>query len=286
MGRWEEALEFAKKNQEIGEKNGLLERIRWAKLSKLWALSGLGRLLEAIEEGRQSLQMAESSADGRLSVLAAAGLANTLTDIGELNEALALAERAAEGANELNQAYMICVAQEALANLHGLRGDWSAALECLLRTVASATETDNRLIPMINGPGLAEARLELGQLEQASESVAPALQIARDSNSPIPGARALRVRARIHAAQGGWEQAAVDFRRAAELCEQWKSRLLLAQVLLDWGRLQAEHEGQVPARATLDRALGLFAESGAEFWVERTRAALDEIEQDGISSHS
>jgi tetratricopeptide (TPR) repeat protein len=286
MGRWEEALEFAKKNQEIGEKNGLLERIRWAKLSKLWALSGLGRLLEAIEEGRQSLQMAESSADGRLSVLAAAGLANTLTDIGELNEALALAERAAEGANELNQAYMICVAQEALANLHGLRGDWSAALECLLRTVASATETDNRLIPMINGPGLAEARLELGQLEQASESVAPALQIARDSNSPIPEARALRVRARIHAAQGGWEQAAVDFRRAAELCEQWKSRLLLAQVLLDWGRLQAEHEGQVPARATLDRALGLFAESGAEFWVERTRAALDEIEQDGISSHS
>jgi tetratricopeptide (TPR) repeat protein len=286
MGRWEEALDFARKNQEIGEKNGLLERIRWAKLSMLWALHGLGELAAAIEEGRQSLAMAESHADRRLAVLAAAELANALADFGELDEARPLAARAVERASEINQAYMICEALDAQAHLHGLQGDWSAALECQLRTLEAAAETDNRLIPMINGPGLAEAYLELGQLDQASESLTPALQIARESGSPIPEARALRVRGRINAAQGDWEQAGVDFRQAAELCEQWKSRLLLAQVLLDWGRLQADHEGQVPARATLDRALGLFTESGAEFWVQRTRAAVDKLEQDAISSHS
>jgi tetratricopeptide (TPR) repeat protein len=286
MGRWEEALSFARANQKIGEENGLQERIRWAKLSQLWALRGLGRLPEAIEDGRQSLQMAESNADRRLAVLAAAGLANALADVGELDQAGLLAERAAEGANELNQAYMICEAQDALANIHALGGDWQAALECRLRTVETGADTDNRLIPMINGPGMAEAYLELGQLEQATESVTPALQIARESGSPIPEARALQVRARIHAARGDWEQAAADFRQAAGLCEEWKSRLLLAQVLLDWARLQADHEGREQARATLDRALGLFTESGAEFWVLRTRAALDEIEPHGMSSHS
>jgi len=181
---------------------------------------------------------------------------------------------------------MICEAQDALANIHALGSDWPAALECRLRTVDAGADTDNRLMPMINGPGLAEAYLELGQLEQASESLEPALRIARESGSPIPEAQALQVRARIHASQGDWEQAVADFRQAAGLCEQWKSRLLLAQVLLDWGQLQAVHEGEEPARATLERALATFAECGAEFWVRRTRAASDKIEQAGISSRS
>jgi tetratricopeptide (TPR) repeat protein len=126
----------------------------------------------------------------------------------------------------------------------------------------------------------------LGQLERASESLETALQIARESDSPIPEARSLRVRARIHAAQGESDQAVVDFSRAVELCEQWKSRLLLAQVLLDWGRLQADHDGLELARATLHRALDIFTDCSAEFWVQRTRVALAEIERHAGSPHS
>ncbi|HEX9675823.1 MAG TPA: protein kinase [Anaerolineales bacterium] len=286
MGRWEEALDFARTNLKIGQRNGLLERIRWAKQSLMWALHGLGRLPEAIEEGRQALQMAETNADRRLAVLAAAELANALADVGELDEAGELADRAVESATELNQAYMTCEALDAQASLRELNADWQGALELRLRTVEAAADTDNRLIPMINGPGLAEAYLELGQLEQALEALGPALQIARESDSPIPEARSLRVRGRINAAQGDWDQAVADFSRAVELCEQWKGRLLLAQVLLDWGRLQADHEGQEPARATLERALELFTECGAEFWVQRTRAALADLERRGGSPRS
>jgi tetratricopeptide (TPR) repeat protein len=285
MGRFEQALGFARTNLEIGQRNGILERARWARLSLLWALRGLGRLPGAIEEGRQSLQMAEANADRRLAVLAAAELANTLADAGEVAEAAALVARSVELANELKQAYMTCEALDAGANLREIEGDWQGALESRMLTVQAAADSDNRLIPMINGPGLAEAYLELGQLERASESLEIALQIARESDSPIPEARSLRVRARIHAAQGEWDQALADFGRAVELCERWKGRLLLAQVLLDWGRLQADHEGQEPAGTTLHRALDIFTDCGAEFWIQRTRAALAEIERRGGSPH-
>ena len=286
MGHWENALEHARKDHEIGEKTGLLDRVAWGGLSIMWACRGLGRLSEAIEAGQQTLEMAEGSGDWRLAVLAGADLARTLADLGDLQSAQAAAELASGRATDLNQAYIICEGLGALAYQHALHHEWQATLECRLRIVEAAAGTDNRLIPMINGPGLAEAYLELGQLAQASESVTPALQIAKESGSPIPEARALQVRARIHAARGNWEQAVADSRQAAGLCEQWKSRLLLAQVLLDWGQLQAVHEGEEPARTTLERALATFAECGAEFWVQQTRAALDELEQDGISSHS
>jgi tetratricopeptide (TPR) repeat protein len=286
MGRCGQALESARTNLEIGQRNGILERARWAKLSMLWALRGMGDLPAAIVEGRHSVQRAEANADRRLAVLDCAEVANALVDAGELGEAAALAERSLRLANELNQAYMTCEAFDAQANLREVEGNWQGALESRIRTVEAAADTDNRLIPMINGPGLAEAHLELGQVEQALEALEPALQIARESNSPIPEARALRVRGRIHAAQGDWDQAVADFSRAIELCEQWNGRLLLAQVFLDWGLLQADHEVREPARKSLERALEIFSECGAEFWVQRTRAALAEIERRGGSPRS
>jgi tetratricopeptide (TPR) repeat protein len=181
---------------------------------------------------------------------------------------------------------MICEGLGALAYQHARRHEWQAALECRRRIAEAAEGTDNRLIPMINGPGLAEAHLELGQLEQASESLATALQTARESGSPIPEAQALRVRARIHAARGEWDQALADFSRAIELCEQWNGRLLLAQILLNWGQLQAEHEGPQPARKSLERALEIFTECGAGYWVGRAQTALQQLAAEGQGAES
>jgi tetratricopeptide (TPR) repeat protein len=281
MGHWEDGLVHARKDHEIGEKTGLLDRVAWGGLSVMWACHGLGRLREAIEAGQRTLEMAEGSGDSRLAVLAGAELARVLADLGDLQSAQAAAELAAQRATDLNQAYMICEGLGALAYQHAQRREWKATLECRRRIAEAAEGTDNRLIPMLNGPGLAEAHLELGQLEQASKSLATALQTARESGSPIPEARALRVRARIQAAQGDWAQAVADFGRAAELCQQWQSRLLLAQVLLDWGQLQAGHEGPQPARKSLERALEIFAECGAHFWVGRTRDAIRQLAVQG-----
>jgi tetratricopeptide (TPR) repeat protein len=274
MGHWEAALEHARIDREIGEKTGLLDRVAWGGLSIMWACRGLGRLGEAVEAGRQSLEMAEASGDRRLAILASAELANAMADLGQLDEAAAFAGRSAELASQLHQAYMTCQALDAQAYLCGLRGDWAAALQARQRVVEAAADTDNRLIPMANGPELAEAYFELGQPDHAGQPLESALRIARESDSAIPEARALRVRGRIRAAQGDWGGAQADFGRGVELCEQWKDRLLLARTLLDWGQLQAQRESGEAARKTLARALGIFSECGAQPWVKRTKRAL------------
>ena len=135
---------------------------------------------------------------------------------------------------------------------------------------------DNHLIPMVIGPGHAEALLEIGELEKAAQVASESLAVARESGSPIPGAEALRVIGRVETATSDFERAQKTFSGAANICEEWKSRILLGQILLDWGRLLAMRGDADPARTTLERALETFQAYGALLWVDRTRVLLEE----------
>jgi tetratricopeptide (TPR) repeat protein len=135
---------------------------------------------------------------------------------------------------------------------------------------------DNRLIPMVNGPGHAEALLEIGELEKAAQVASESLAIARESGSPIPEAQALRVIGRVETAKSDFESSQKTFGGTAKICEEWKSRILLGQILVDWGRLLAMRGDADPARTTLERALETFQAYGAVFWVDRTRVLLEE----------
>jgi tetratricopeptide (TPR) repeat protein len=238
-GQWEKALKYADLDEGIGQKNGMPDRVRWAKLVKLWALRGLGQLERAIEEGTLSLEHAEADGERRLAVLAGAELANTYADKGDFDVAGPLAEVAAERALELEQAYMIATAQDTLAYLHELRGEWQEAIAVRGVTIEAALGTDNRLIPMINDPGLAEGLLETEQIDRAEEIIQDVLQISGRDRYPIPAARALRVFGRIHAHREEFEPAAETYAEALRICEEWKSRLLAGRVLLDWAALEA-----------------------------------------------
>jgi tetratricopeptide (TPR) repeat protein len=283
MGRWEEALKYADRDEAIGRKNGMPDRVRWAKLVKLWAWRGLGQLERAIEEGMLSLEQAESSGERRLAVLAGAELANTYADKGDFDVAEQLAEVAAERALELEQAYMIATAQDALAYLPELRGDWQEAQAVREVAVKAALGTDNRLIPMVNDPGLAEALLEAGDAVKSEELIEAVLQISGRDRYPVVAARALRVFGRIQAHREEFEPAAETFAEALRIWEEWKSRLLEGRVLLDWAALEAAHGQGDAASDKLERALEIFESSDANFWVDRTRAALDELASEGVS---
>ncbi len=283
MGRWEESLEYAERNEEIGRKNSLTDRVRWAKLVKLWALHNMGQLESAIKEGSLSLDQAEESGERRLAVLDGAQLARANADRDDFDTARQHAELSTERAQELNQAYMICTAQDALAYLHGLQGEWQQALASRNVTVKAAEGSDNRIIPMLNAPGLAEALLEIGQVGEADEVVRDVLDIARESRSPIQEARTLRVRGRIHAHEDEVGLASKAFAEALRLCEEWNSQLLAGRILVDWASLQVAHESKQTAAATLERSLKIFEAAGAKYWVNRARAALDELAPEGVS---
>lgn len=283
MGRWEEALRYADRDEEIGQEKGLTNRVHWAKLCKLWALRGLGQLERAIEQGTLSLEQAESTGERRLAVLAGAELANAYADKGDFDQAWQLAKVAAERARELEQAYMIATAQDALAYLHELRDEWQQAHAVRGVTNEAALGTDNRLIPMLNGPGLAEALLEAKQVDEADELVQEVLQISERTRYPVVAARALRVLGRIHAHREEFEQAAETFAEALRICEEWKSRLLAGRILLDWASLDVSQGSKEEATSKLERAMEIFETAKAEYWVKRTREALSELASESAS---
>ncbi|MFQ5931730.1 MAG: AAA family ATPase, partial [Nitrospiraceae bacterium] len=241
MGKWERALEYAQWDQELGEKNGLIERVRWAKMTKLWALHNSGQIELAIEQGTLSLDQAEAAGDSRLAVITGAELARAYADLDDFDRAQQLAEVAAERAIELGQAYMISTAHDALGYLQRLRGKWQQALANRKITAEAAEGTDNRLFPMDHGPGTAESLLAAERIDEAIEVVEEVLQIARESDSPHPEAKALRVLGRIHAHMGEAELAAEAFADALQLSEEWNCPLLAGRILLDWASLESLH---------------------------------------------
>ena len=217
-------------------------------------------------------------------MLAGVELARIYANMNEFSTARRLADVATKCASDLDQAFMICVAQDALAYLHGLNGEWQQALESRQVTVEAARGSDNRLIPMINNPGLAEALLETGRADEAARHLEEGLAIAGESNSPFPEARALRVLGRIYAHQEEAELASKIFASALKICEEWGSQLLAGRILLDWASLQATHESEQSAASTLKRSLEIFEAAGAKYWVDRTVAAIEELSGGGASS--
>ena len=283
MGRWEQALKYSDRDEELGRQNGIRDRVRWAKLVKLWAWRGLGQLERGIEEGKLSLEQAEASGERRLAVLAGAELANAYADLGDFDQARQLATVAAELALELEQTYMIATAQDALAYLHELSGEWQQALAVRGVAVEAARGSDNRLVTMITGPGLAEALLENNQDDKAEELVQEALQITERARYPIPAARALRVLGRIYAFREELESASEAFAEALKLCEEWNSHLNAGRISLDWASLESRRGAKDTAASKLERAVEIFETAQAEYWVNRTREALSELAAEGVS---
>jgi len=210
-------------------------------------------------------------------------LANAYADLGDLDQARQLATVAAERALELEQTYMIATAQDALAYLHELSGEWQQALAVRNVAVEAARGSDNRLVPMITGPGLAEALLEDGQDDKAEQLVQEALQITERARYPIPAARALRVLGRIHAHRDETEQAAEAFAEALKLCEEWNTHLIAGRILLDWALLENSRGDMDSPASKLEQAMEIFETAKAEYWVKRTREALSELATESVS---
>jgi len=210
-------------------------------------------------------------------------LANAYADKGKFDLAWQLAKVAAERAEELDQAYMIATAQDTLAYIHELRGEWQEAMEVRGVTIEAAQGSDNRLIPMISDPGLAEGLLETEQIDRAEELVQEVLQISGRDKYSVVAARALRILGKIHAHRDEVEQSAEAFAEALRICEEWNSRILEGRVLLDWAEIESAQASKDAAASKLERALEIFESSGANFWVDRTQAALDELAAEGVS---
>ena len=101
---------------------------------------------------------------------------------------------------------------------------------------------DRDLLPNLIS-GAAEAALEDGRLDSASERVQRALEIASDSRDPLSKLAAERVAGRVAHAQGDTTRSNDHFRRALDIAIAADSPLDRSRVAYDWAQvLEAQGE--------------------------------------------
>jgi DNA-binding CsgD family transcriptional regulator len=126
-------------------------------------------------------------------------------------------------------------------------------------------------------PDLVEALVATGDLERA-EALAGQLEAqGRALDRPLALATAARCRGLLGAARGDLPRALDALDGALEHNGRVAMPLELARSLLVRGEILRRMKRKRPARADLDRALGIFEELGAPLWAERARTDLARI---------
>jgi len=268
-GRWEDALRYAEKDRTIGAELGALNRIGWANFSQAHAYYGLGELDKAIEAAQSSLELAESSGDTRLEILARSILSRALTDTGSDEAALSSARAAQQRGEQLGQTLMFGAGNHALAYYSALHGDWEKAGELMDAVGAALLKTDSRAVPVFYFGFYGLVALQQGDLEKAERIISDNQALLRETGSAHYEAESLRVLALIRDVQGQREQARELFDQANQTFKKLKSRLDQGKTLYDWGQAQLEWGEVRSGRESIESALKIFRTCKANYWVTK-----------------
>jgi transposase len=196
-------------------------------------------------------------------------------------------------------------------------GDWAAASTSIQEALALAAQADNRhalrwavsvmaeldilegrakaararLVPLLDQSGvqkydvtlllpmLAWAQLELGEVEQAAQTVAQALERARPEEMRLVLVEALRVQALIALRQERWDEAAHSLQEGLTLARGLPYPYAEARFLDLYGKRHVQKGEAGAARERLEAALAIFQRLGARPGIaqtERTLAALSQ----------
>ena len=129
---------------------------------------------------------------------------------------------------------------------------------------------------------LSEAYLLAGRLEEASDIVGRALDLARVIKERGNQAHALRLLGEItaHAAPPQVEAAAGHYHQALALAEELGMRPLQAHCHRGLGTLYARTGQRQQARAALVAAIDLYRDMDMTFWLPQAEAALAQVKSE------
>jgi tetratricopeptide (TPR) repeat protein len=274
LGNWQDALDFAARDREIGEKIGANNRLAWAEFSRAWTFLGRGDLQDGVTAAQIGLELAQGSGDNRLAVAVEGILSMLKTDLGEEKAARTYAEHAVVGADELSQVFLQSVSRDAFAYWHLQREEWESAIKVYHQCAALLASTDNRVSPMLIWSHYAEACWGQGQFGEAARIIGEALALARDAQSRHYAAVATRVQGQILAAQELWDEAARAFDQAITTLEELGSRLELGRAFYHRGIMHQTGGDRASAHGDLTRALWLFDSAEARRDAEKAHKWL------------
>jgi len=121
---------------------------------------------------------------------------------------------------------------------------------------------------------LAQAYLDLGQIDKAEESIQKALLVATARQHRLFLGQALRVQAMVMTRRCRWNEARPVFQSAVSMARDMPYPYAEGRALYEYAMMLMHAGERREARARLVEALAVFAGLGAKTEVERTEAAL------------
>lgn len=170
------------------------------------------------------------------------------------------------------------IAEWGLALLDLSLGDHEACAS-RLEPLLAASERAHVLDPGVNRyvPDLVEALIAAGRVEDAAATLGVLEERAERLSRPSVQASAGRCRGLLLAQQGNVDAALVTLEDAVARHEESPLPLELGRTLLALGEQQRRARRRRSARASLERALVVFEELGAELWAAKARSELGRI---------
>jgi tetratricopeptide (TPR) repeat protein len=126
---------------------------------------------------------------------------------------------------------------------------------------------------------MAWALLELGEVRQANDVVAQAINFARATNYRLSLVHALWVQAMVATRQGRWEDAERTLEEGLALARSMPYPYAEGRLLHVYGELHAQKGEPEPALERLEAALAIFGRLGARKDAERAEQAIVALQQ-------
>jgi predicted ATPase len=253
LGNYQNCLDFANRDKEIGEKIGASSRVGWAEASRAYGYHGLGELANALTAAQAAYSIAERISDVRLMIFSRTKMAMIKVDLGFDDSAQEdidfTAARAAELGQLQNHVWVYLARAYQLTQLT----QWADLLQAYHDQVARVG-----FAPLLNA---IEAQLGLGHCDEADRLMSSSNPSA---SLPLPlQTFQARVRGEVLAVQGAADEALTQFNHAIELAEQLGYQLELGRSLTQRGLLMKQTGKLLEARSDFARARSIFEVCGA-----------------------
>ncbi len=249
QGEYEEAIKLYKHSltifEEIGEKHGIA-----AVSGNLGSVyEAYGKFKEAIELHEKSLALFERIKDKKGIGEGTAILANIFKIKGDFDKAAALYQKGLTMAEEIGDKRGIGMRNLSLGELFLLAGDLDQATSYLVKSekILEEIEEKSGLILVYNriaelkileeGLRPVETKQKAGPNKDALKYNDRALKLARESGTKLGEARCYCVDGKIYAAASDFKKAEENFKKAIDIFEALKNKILLADACLEFSQM-------------------------------------------------
>lgn len=272
LGRWSDALDYAARDEQIGEKIGAQDRIAWAHMTQIWSYQGMGQSRQVVELAPSVIEYVQITGSLRLELIIRYQYCLALVDLGDLGLAEAQADLLEAGAATVNQQMVIGEASHARMAILSKQDRWSEILPVAEAFIHRPDEV-HRIPYALGAPTAAEALIQAGALAQAEAVLEFHLARAQALDLAYIAAIGRRVLGQLRLAQGKVGEALSSLNLAIETLSDLGARPELVHALHQRGLAQQALGDQAGAAADLLEAETLAAECGMVIDQDKARTA-------------